>query len=103
MTLPFSDHEASMDAAAAAAPMARVTRERVFNFVESLECHGATDEEISVSLGVDGNTVRPRRGELVTAGRLAFSGRYRQTRSRRRAKVWVAPKYVPGAQQDLLR
>jgi hypothetical protein len=45
---------------------------------------GATDAEVQRALGMDGNTERPRRIELVNAGHLEDSGRRRDG-----AIVWV--------------
>jgi hypothetical protein len=52
--------------------------------------HGATDEEVSESLGMNPSTVRPRRLELIGMGLVADSGRTRKTRSQRKAMVFVA-------------
>jgi len=50
---------------------------------------GATDEEIADGLAMNPSTVRPRRGELVEAGRVVAAGE-RKTKSGRRAVVWKA-------------
>lgn len=50
---------------------------------------GATDEEVSDSLRLSENTVRPRRVELLRAGRIRAAGE-RTTRAGRMAQAWVA-------------
>lgn len=47
-----------------------------------------TDEEISELTGLQGNSVRPRRGELVNAGLIVPSG-FKLTRSGRKAVSWI--------------
>jgi hypothetical protein len=78
------------EAAKSIAPLATNQRRRVFEFVTGRGPHGATDPEISSGTGLDGNTVRPRRGELVDSGHVVDSGRTRKTKSGRPAHVWVA-------------
>jgi hypothetical protein len=50
---------------------------------------GMTDDELQQKLGMDGNTERPRRGELEKAKLIKDSGITRYTRKRRLAIVWV--------------
>lgn len=50
---------------------------------------GLTDEQIGQTTGLDGNTVRPRRGELVAAGKVRDSGTTRLTVKGRKAVVWI--------------
>lgn len=50
---------------------------------------GATDEELSQITGLAGNSVRPRRIDLVNHHRCANSGRKRKTLYGRAAIVWV--------------
>jgi transcription initiation factor IIE alpha subunit len=47
-----------------------------------------TDEEIGELTGLNGNSVRPRRGELVSAGLVVPSG-FKVTRSGRKAVSWI--------------
>lgn len=47
-----------------------------------------TDEEIGKATGLRGNTVRPRRLELLREGLIEDSGQVRPTRSGRDAIVW---------------
>lgn len=64
-------------------------RERVFAFISG-RAEGATDDEIAVALGLDGSSVRPRRGELEKQKRVRWSGRVRLTRTGRYARIWEA-------------
>lgn len=77
-------------AAVAIAPNARTLRGQVYDLLVERGQHGATDEEMQTLLNMNPSTQRPRRGELVTDGRVADSGRTRATRSGRSAVVWVA-------------
>lgn len=47
-----------------------------------------TDSEIQAVTGLDGNTERPRRGELVCQGIVRDSLRRRETPSHRSSIVW---------------
>lgn len=53
---------------------------------------GATDAEIAHSTGLSGDSVRPRRGELLAAGAIVDSGKRRKTTSGRMATVWEVVK-----------
>jgi hypothetical protein len=68
-------------------------RRRVLALLMERGAFGATDEEIQNSLGLAGNTVRPRRGELIESG-LVRQGGKRNTTSGRKAVVWVAVEAV---------
>jgi len=63
-------------------------RERVFNCIAAAR-DGRTDEEISLETGIVKDTVRPRRVDLQTAGRIKDSGRTRPGVSGRQFTVWV--------------
>lgn len=88
---PYQSH--SITSAAAAGSIARelaiTLRERVYQYIRSRGPLGATDDEIQVALQMEGSTERPRRVELHNAGRIINSGNKRETRSGRRAVVWV--------------
>ena len=81
--------ETSRAAAERIAPNANTLRAAVYAFLVRCERHGATDEEVCDALGMGGSTERPRRVELVDGGFVVDSGRQRQTRSGRRAVVWM--------------
>ena len=82
--------ETSRQAAEAIRPSAPTLRELVERYIREQGTHGATDQELQRQLCVDANTERPRRGELVDAGKVRDSGRTRPTSSGRRATVWVS-------------
>jgi DNA-binding IclR family transcriptional regulator len=63
-------------------------RRRVFNYIQSQQEWGATDEEVQRALGMNPSTERPRRVELVELGLVADSGSRRRTESGRAAVVW---------------
>lgn len=69
---------------------AATLRERVFRHIAYREAWGMTDEECQDALAMNPSTQRPRRVELVRAGRVVDSGRTRPTRSGRQAVVWIA-------------
>lgn len=85
---PFQAHSPTSRAAAASIEPDTVTlRERVYRCI--LACGPITDEGISDALAMPGNTQRPRRIELVKAGRIVARGTLR-TQSGRQAVAWVA-------------
>lgn len=93
-SLPYQSHSpTSKEAATEAKRRASALRRKVFEFIRSKGKHGATDDEIQVGLELEGSTQRPRRVELVNDSSVVPSGRYRQTRSGRKATVWVASEY----------
>ena len=87
---PFSEPTTSKAAAKAIEPSAEVLRGQVLAYIRSQGERGATDEEIQQALEMQGNTERPRRGELVEAGLVKKSDATRKTSSGRAASVWVA-------------
>jgi hypothetical protein len=84
--------ETSTAAAGAIEPKAATLRRLVLEALRLRGQQGATDDELQEvlgSVGMSGNTQRPRRVELVRAGLVRDSGTTRPTRSGRRAVVWV--------------
>lgn len=90
--------ETSLEAKDAIRPHVLSLRERVYSAIQESGENGLTDEAIQERLGMSGSTERPRRGELVKAGRirpriwvngqnLLYPG---YTSSGRKAVVWVA-------------
>lgn len=77
-----------------ARPNARRLRDRIFQFIRQQGPKGATDGEIQEALSLSGDSERPRRGELVDAGEIVFSGRTRPTRSGEPAKVWILAEHA---------
>lgn len=87
----FQRHsDTSRDAAVRIAKDAETLRQQVYAYIVSRGGHGATDEEGQAKLCMDGNTYRPRRRELETAGVVMDSGQRRATSSGRSAVVWMA-------------
>lgn len=79
------DRKTSTEAAHHARRTVSKRRAAVF---EALERGPKTDEQICKATGLDGNTVRPRRQELLKAGQIEDSGRKALTQSGREAIVW---------------
>ena len=88
---PLYQHhsEPSFAAAQAIEPSRNTLREAVFAAIRDRGAAGATDDELQCSLGMNPSTERPRRVELVEAGRVLNSGLTRPTRSGRKATVWI--------------
>ena len=91
--LSFSDPPAqrhsgtSVAAARAIKAKAPSLRERVYYFIMA---HGpVTDQEIAEGLGLDPSTARPRRIELVAAGKVRCHHETRRTASGHAAHAWV--------------
>lgn len=81
--------ETSVAAAAEIKPTAARLREAVCEAIRAAGADGLTDEEMLSATGLQPSTGRPRRVELVQAGRVIDSGRTRRTKSGRSAVVWV--------------
>ena len=88
---PFQYHsEASVEAAHAIKPTASRLREQVF---EAIRDRGPlSDEQLAAVTGMNPNTCRPRRTELVKAGRIEKAG-YTLTQAGRKSAAWQV---VPG-------
>lgn len=85
---PYQSHSVtSKDAAESIIPKAGTLRKRVLDYLTAFG--PATDEEIQLALGMNANTERPRRVELVTAGLVRDSGRTRRTSAGREAVLWA--------------
>ena len=80
----------SVEAAEKVLPQTARLRRLVLDWLTERGEAGGTDEEIQDGLGMNPSTQRPRRVELWRGGFVRDSGRTRQTRSGRRAVVWVA-------------
>ncbi len=80
----------SSTAAKAIAPRARSIRGSILAHVRDCGAAGATDQEISVALGIDGSTVRPARLSMVRRGLLIDTGRDRLTVAQNPARIYVA-------------
>lgn len=89
--LPASQRHSLTSRAAARgiAPSASTLRDQVYGYLRACGLDGATDEQIQRATGLSGDTERPRRIELLKAGRIMDSGRVRATASGQTAVVWV--------------
>ena len=85
---PSSNSTTSKEAAKEIEPHVPNLREIVYMIYSRPD--GATDEQVCIATGLSGNTVRPRRSEILAAGRIKDSGERRKTMSGRNAIVWVA-------------
>ena len=79
----------SEDALKSVKPCIRTQRQAILEFLQQCGTHGATDNEIQDYLELDGNTVRPRRGELGALGKIRPNGQTRLTPKGRKSAVWV--------------
>jgi len=89
---PYQRHSATSKAAArSVAPSAASLRERVYDYLLACGSEGATDAQGQQATGLSGDTYRPRRIELESAGRVQpVEGWQRATLSGRLAQVYVA-------------
>ena len=91
ISLPYAPgSETSREASEKAEGTAEAGRARVLSL---LRRQGAmTLQQIEDALGWNGNTVRPRRKELESAGLVVDSGKTAKTKSGRNAVLWEAAK-----------
>lgn len=88
---PYVRHSATSKAAAKAiAPVAGTQRAMILEEIKVAGERGRTDCEIQAMCMLSGDTVRPRRGEILKAGLIRDGGMRRKTASGRHAVVWVA-------------
>ena len=87
---PSSGSPTSAAAADSMSSEAGRLRARVLAFLIDCGDAGATDAEIEQHFGRPGNTMRPRRWELVNAGLVYDTDETRLTPGRRKATVWRA-------------
>lgn len=80
--------DTSRAAAAGALPRSGTQRRKVLDAI-AVSPDGMTDDEVMEATHVHPNSVRPRRGELVTEGWVVDSGRRRDTDAGNAAAVWV--------------
>lgn len=91
MRAPAQAHSAtSLMAAFEIEPKAGTLRGAVLAHLRGCGVNGATDNEAQVALGMNPNTQRPRRIELVRGSHVYDSGRTRKTASGHQATVWLA-------------
>ena len=82
--------ETSKAAASEISPYLGRLQACVFDFIASRGPLGATDQEVQEALRIDSSTQRPRRCELAKKGLIRQAGIERETKSGRRAQVWIA-------------
>lgn len=88
--LPSQKHSRPSRAAAKTQkPRAPGDRQRIYDYLKVKAHGGATDEELSIALGIRESSIRPRRGELVTRGLVRDSGKERLTTSGHPATIWT--------------
>jgi hypothetical protein len=88
MFAPFQPHsETSREAARSIAKQIGPLHQKIIAYLTEHR-DGATDEAMFDALGMNPSTLRPRRIELVRAGRVKDSGRYALTKSLSKATVW---------------
>jgi hypothetical protein len=87
--LPRDPRPTQVQAAAASLPRSGTQRARVLMAIQRAGRIGKTDEELAAFLRMDGNSVRPRRLELVEQGLVVDSSERRPTEAGGDAIVWV--------------
>jgi transcription initiation factor IIE alpha subunit len=90
--IPYVNEVGGTSYLAAVGPRSVTAKARILTAIREAGEAGLTDEEIEIVTGIDGNTVRPRRGELRQE-RLIRKKRKklrRLTRTENLADVWVA-------------
>ena len=91
LPLPYKrDSDTSIAAATKARPKAPAYRTAILGYLVGRGALGATNEEISLAMGIKIQTVCPRMKELREAGTVVAAGAWRPTESGRDAVVWVA-------------
>ena len=104
--LPYQPHsDTSRAAALQAQPRAHTDRARVLRYLKHCGLGGSTDEEMQEQLGMNPNSQRPRRRELVIAGYARDSRLRRKTKSGCQAVIWqsceaLADKYRTDVIED---
>lgn len=90
---PYQKHSKTSKAASLSSiPSVGTKRARVLELICQARQNGQTDDELMSLTGWGGNTVRPRRRELVLGNFVRNSGRTRPTRMGQQASVWIAVK-----------
>lgn len=88
---PFEKHSVtSFKAAVSVTPQLGKLQQIVLDFLRQHRAANTTDEAMMDALNLGGNTLRPRRCELVKRGLVYDSGKTAPTRSGREAVVWRA-------------
>lgn len=91
--LPFNRGSLTSELAAISKEATReVDEQRVMRALRAAGDAGLMDDDLEVWLGMTHQSVSARRNGLVRKGLVCDSGRTRQTRSRRKAVVWIVGK-----------
>ena len=93
---PHGESATSQAAAKSIEPLRLQLRERVYECIRSAGANGLTDVECQVLLGMQGDTQRPRRRELVKAGKVVCVGNAVRSPSKRSAMVWASADIAKG-------
>ena len=80
--------DTSTEAAEAIAPKINTMVNKIFDLIGSKGGYGLTDDEGIVQTGMDGNSYRPCRIDLMNRGLVDDAGLRRPTRRGRNAVVW---------------
>lgn len=87
-TLPHNGVATSIAAAKAKASTAAIDRERLAAYYLECGARGSTDHAAELATGINGSTLRPRRGELHKDG-IIFPQGERTLPSGYKAQIWV--------------
>lgn len=87
---PHNGTPTSIAAAEQIEPTAGTLRARVLEYLRERGDAGATDEETQLALDMNPSTQRPRRQELEKMGLILRTTQTRETKSGRKAVVFVA-------------
>lgn len=95
MPAPAQEHSEESKAAARSQSATKLHRDRlmVFTALKTAGIDGATDEELQLATGLDGNTERPRRIELVKENLITRHGTRPTTRGKA-AAVWIVRDFL---------
>jgi hypothetical protein len=91
---PHNGTATSKAAAKAIEPHINSQQQAMLHWYRTYGSNGVTDQEMVDSSGFSGDSVRPRRGELVSMGLVVDSGRTRATKTGRQATVFVAKEFA---------
>jgi hypothetical protein len=91
---PHNGTATSKAAAKVAETTAEAKRGRMLAFYRLAEHRGMTDDEMEQATGFAGNTIRPRRGELIELQAVSETRWKRPTRTGCMATVYVAKEFA---------
>ena len=90
VTIAKDAQRTSVEAAIEVLPKSGTIRRKVYEYFLARGLRGGTDQEAEMTLGIDGNTIRPSRGTLVKDGWLIDSGLTRPNDKGHACIVWRA-------------